>query len=89
MRHVSMQDHFEAGQGVVPKGAVAEDAIADLQRVDFHVVVQDNRPGRLHVALDPGALQEDHLGVVVRVGAHLKLAFLQTIMKKSTITQSD
>ena len=77
MGHVSVQDHLEAGQGVVAQGPVAQDAIDLPEWCDLDVVVEDDRSRRLDVALDSGALQEDHLGVVVRVGPHLELAPLK------------
>lgn len=43
---------------------------------DVHVVIEHYRSRRLHVPLDALALHENHLGVIVRIGAHLELALL-------------
>ena len=77
-----MQDHLESGQGVVAQGPVAQDPVDLPQRRDLDVVVENDRPRRLDVALDSGALQEDHLGVVVRVRPHLELAPLKKKIEK-------
>ena len=72
-----MQDHLEAGQRVVAQRPVAEDAVAQLQRIGDDVIVEDDGAGRLHITFDTRAFQKDHLGVVVRIGAHLELATLE------------
>ena len=77
VRDVAVQDHLKAGQGVVAKRAVGQEPVLDVQGRDVDVVVEDDGAGGLDVTLDPGRLQEDHLGVVVGVGADLELAGLQ------------
>ena len=59
------------------RGATNPDSDLLREWGDVHVVIQDDGARRLHVPLDALALHEDHLGVVVRIRAHLELAHLK------------
>jgi len=72
-----VKNHFEAGEGVIAQGAVNEGSVSLTERRNVNVVVQNNGTRRFLIALDAGTLHEDHLGVVVGVGANLKLARLR------------
>ena len=76
MRDVAVEDHLEPCEGVVPQRPRVEQPVLLGERRELNLVVEDDGAGGLDVALDPGALQEDHLGVVVGVGSNLELAAL-------------
>ncbi len=73
-----MEYHFEAREGVVAEGAVDEVPVGLVERLHVHFVVEHDGAGLFHVALNARTLEEDHLGVVVRVRANLELASLRT-----------
>lgn len=74
-----MQNHLESGQGIVSQRPVVQDSITFFEWRDVDIVVQHDGARGLHVALHPRGFQENHLGVVVGVGAHLKFTTLEKV----------
>ena len=72
-----MENHLKTRHGVVAEGAKDQEPVLVGELVDGHVIVENDRPRRFYVALDSGALQEDHLRVVKAVRTHLELAALK------------